>query len=85
VLWISLIRYDLAYCWRFGMGKYTIREDFPTLQSFVQRMMKVEGLKDTVLPRDIMALYFMTLKFAGTKLALPHVPRQWEKEVMQIS
>lgn len=82
LLWISLIRYDLAYCWRFGMGKYTIREDFPGLQSFVQQMMKVEGLKETIFPRDIMALYFMTLKFAGTKFALPHVPHQWEKEIM---
>ena len=83
LLWISLIRYDLAYQWRFGLGKYSIREDYPTLQNFIQCMMSPEyGLCDTVLPRDIMALYFMTLNFSihGKGRALPHVPSSWMKQ-----
>ena len=84
LLWISLIRYDLAYQWRFGLGKYSIREDYPTLQNFIQCMMSPKfGLCDTVLPRDIMALYFMTLNFSiqGKGRALPHVPSSWMKQI----
>jgi putative glutathione S-transferase len=80
VLWISLIRLDLAYQWRFGLGRYSVREDYPGLFAYVQRIMKLEGMKETVFPRDIMALYFMTTKWNqnGSGRALPMVPNAWE-------
>jgi putative glutathione S-transferase len=85
LFWISLLRLDLAYQWRFGLGKYSIREDYPRLQQYVEQMMKIEGLAETVLPRDIMALYFMTLKWTqnGNGRSLPQVPHSWEQKVMK--
>jgi putative glutathione S-transferase len=83
VLWISLIRLDLAYQWRFGLGRHNIRDDFPRLQTFLEQMMTIEGLKGTVLPRDIMALYFMTVKWTqnGNGRSLPQVPYAWESKL----
>jgi glutathionyl-hydroquinone reductase len=83
VFWISLIRLDLAYQWRFGLGRHNIRDDYPRLQNFVQQMMQTEGLKETVLPRDIMALYFMSLKWTqnGNGRSLPLVPHSWESKL----
>jgi putative glutathione S-transferase len=85
VFWISLLRLDLAYQWRFGLGKYSIREDYPRLQQFVEQMMQIEGLAETVLPRDIMALYFMTPKWTQNEngRTLPQVPHSWEQKVMK--
>ena len=81
VLWISLVRLDLAYQWRFGLGQYSIREDYPGLQDFVNRVFAIDGLKEAVLPRDIMASYFMTLKWTqdGHGRSLPLVPHSWSK------
>ena len=83
LLWISLLRLDLAYQWRFGLGKYNVREDFPGLQQFVEQIMTVEGIKETIFPRDIMALYFMTLKWTqnGAGRSLPQVPHSWESKL----
>mmetsp|Transcript_8545 Transcript_8545/g.14193 ORF Transcript_8545/g.14193 Transcript_8545/m.14193 type:complete len:339 (+) Transcript_8545:83-1099(+) len=82
ILCISLIRLDLAYQWRFGLGRYNIRDDYPRLQQFVQQIMEIEGIKETVFPRDIMALYFMTLKWTknGNGRSLPQVPHSWESK-----
>jgi glutathionyl-hydroquinone reductase len=83
LLFISLLRLDLAYQWRFGLGKYSIREDFPRLQEFVQDALKIEGVSETIYPRDIMALYFMTWKWTenGNGLTLPQVPHAWESKL----
>jgi putative glutathione S-transferase len=83
ILWISLIRLDLAYQWRFGLGKYNIRDDYPRLQTYVEQLMDIEGMKETVFPRDIMALYFMTLKWTenGNGRSLPQVPHAWERKI----
>ena len=79
VFWISLLRLDLAYQWRFGLGKYSIREDYPRLQEYILEIFKIEGLAETVYPRDLMALYFMTLKWTqnGAGRSLPLVPNAW--------
>uniref|UniRef100_A0A7S2Y4V1 GST C-terminal domain-containing protein n=1 Tax=Entomoneis paludosa TaxID=265537 RepID=A0A7S2Y4V1_9STRA len=81
VFWISLVRLDLAYQWRFGLGKYNIREDYPQLQLYINRIFEIEGVKETVLPRDLMALYFMTLKWTQNDngRSLPLVPNTWAK------
>jgi putative glutathione S-transferase len=83
LLWISLLRLDLAYQWRFGLGRYSIRDDYPRLQIFTQQILDIEGIRESVYPRDIMALYFMTLKwtFNGNGRALPQVPHTWEKKL----
>lgn len=84
MLWISLLRLDLAYQFRFGLGKYNIREDYPRLQKYICYITSnVEGLKEIVLPRDIMALYFMTLKWTkdGNGRSLPMVPNSWEAKL----
>jgi putative glutathione S-transferase len=83
ILWISLMRYDLAYQWRFGLGRYSIRDDYPRLQTFVQQILDIEGIKESVYPRDMMALYFMTLKwtFNGSGRQLPQVPHAWESKL----
>merc|ERR1712226_534581 len=81
VFFISLVRLDLAYQWRFGLGSYNIREDYPELQSYVHRIFSIKGVKETILPRDLMALYFMTLKWTqnGNGRSLPLVPHSWAK------
>lgn len=82
VLFISLIRLDLAYQWRFRLGRKSVREDYPVLWQYVQRIFSLEGVSSTVLPRDIMALYFMTPKWIRTAgLTLPQVPEQWAKVI----
>ena len=81
VLFISLVRLDLAYQWRFGLGRRNVRENYPGLWDYVQRILQLPGLADTVLPRDIMALYFMTPKWViDHGRTLPQVPENWEKE-----
>ncbi|CAB9497537.1 glutathione Stransferase [Seminavis robusta] len=87
LLWISLLRLDLAYQFRFGLGKYSIREDYPRLQAYTEQIMTIEGIRDTVFPRDIMALYFMTLKwtFNGNGRSLPQVPHSWESKLMMMN
>lgn len=80
-LFISLIRLDLAYQWRFGLGRKNVREDYPGLWQYVQGILDMPGIRETIFPRDIMALYFMTLKFVkGNGRTLPQVPRKWEKQ-----
>ena len=81
VLWISLIRLDLAYQWRFGLGHKNVREDYPRLQTYVQDVMSIEGIQESVLPRDLMALYFMTKKWNDNDKGrtLPLVPAAWSK------
>jgi len=83
VFFISLVRLDLAYQWRFGLGRRNVRENYPGLWSYVQRILRLPGMADTVLPRDIMALYFMTPKWVisnNNGRTLPQVPENWEKE-----
>lgn len=81
VLFISLIRLDLAYVWRFGLGRKTVREHYPVLFAYMQRILELPGIRDTVLPRDVMALYFMTPKWVdGNGRTLPQVPKTWERE-----
>jgi glutathionyl-hydroquinone reductase len=77
VLFISLVRLDLAYQWRFK----NVRENFPTLWKYTKRIMNMPGICECVLPRDIMALYFMTLKFIQQNMGrtLPQVPLTWEE------
>ena len=84
VLFISLVRLDLAYQWRFGLGRKCIREDYPVLLDYQRRIFNIPGVAETVLPRDIMALYFMTLKWTqGTAgRTLPQVPVSWQNKVM---
>lgn len=84
ILWISFLRLDLAYQFWFGLGKYNVREDYPRLQQYISYITSsVEGLKDTVLPHDIMALYYMTLKWTknGNGRSLPMVPNAWEAKL----
>jgi len=79
VLFISLVRLDLAYQWRFGLGRKSIRENYPILMDYKRRIMAIPGIAETVLPRDIMALYFMTLKWVKQNgRTLPQVPETWE-------
>jgi glutathionyl-hydroquinone reductase len=80
VLFISLVRLDLAYQWRFGLGRKSVREDYPGLLEYKRRILRLPGIAETVLPRDIMALYFMTKKWtdAGSGKTLPQVPAAWE-------
>jgi hypothetical protein len=33
VLFISLIRFDLAYQWRFGLGRRNVRENYPVFET----------------------------------------------------
>jgi glutathionyl-hydroquinone reductase len=79
VLFISLVRLDLAYQWRFGLGRKNVREDYPVLQAYQRRIMSLPGVAATVLPRDIMALYFMTKKWTDgdSGRTLPQVPAAW--------
>mmetsp|Transcript_2961 Transcript_2961/g.7515 ORF Transcript_2961/g.7515 Transcript_2961/m.7515 type:complete len:478 (-) Transcript_2961:27-1460(-) len=79
VFWITLIRMDLAYQWRFGMGQYSIREDFPGLQRYMNNIFAMEGIKECVLPRDIMAGYYMSRIWTdqGNGRNVPQVPFQW--------
>ena len=81
ILFISLIRLDLAYQWRFGLGRKNVREDYPILLTYMKRILALDGVGDTVLPRDIMALYFLTLKWvqADKGRTLPQVPSAWEE------
>jgi putative glutathione S-transferase len=75
VLFISLIRLDLGYQWRFGLGRKNVRENYPGLWEYKQQILELPGIRETVLPRDIMALYFMTPKWvAGNGRTLPQVP-----------
>jgi glutathionyl-hydroquinone reductase len=80
VLFISLIRLDLAYQWRFGLGRKNVREDYPILLTYMKRILALDGVGDTVLPRDIMALYFLTLKWVQSDKGrtLPQVPSSWK-------
>ena len=79
VLFISLVRLDLAYQWRFGLGRKNVRENYPVLWDYVQHILELPGVRETVLPRDIMALYFMTPKWvADNGRTLPQVPEKWE-------
>ena len=82
VLFISLVRLDLAYQWRFGLGRKNVRENYPILLAYKKRILALDGIAETVLPRDIMALYFMTLKWVEQDKGrtLPQVPETWEKE-----
>lgn len=78
LLWISLVRLDLAYQWRFGLGRRNIRENYPVLWDYVKRIMALPGMAGTVLPRELMAQYFMSTKWvqmAGQ--ILPQVPETW--------
>lgn len=82
VLVISLIRLDLAYQWRFGLGRRSIRENYPVLLKYLTTILNMEGmLGECVLPRDIMALYFMTPKWVNMSAGktLPLVPEAWEQ------
>jgi putative glutathione S-transferase len=81
VLFISLVRLDLAYQWRFGLGRRNVREDYPGLLAYKRRIMGLPGVAETVLPRDIMAMYFMTKKWtdADSGRTLPQVPASWEE------
>jgi len=81
VLFISLVRLDLAYQWRFGLGRKNVREDYPVLLDYKKRILALDGVAETVLPRDIMALYFLTLKWvqADNGRTLPQVPASWEE------
>lgn len=84
VLFISLVRLDLAYQWRFGLGQKSIRDNYLGLLQYQRRIMALEGISETVFPRDIMALYFMTPKWVtGNGRTLPMVPESW-KEAMTI-
>jgi len=85
VLFISLVRLDLAYQWRFGLGRKNVRENYPTLWKYTQRIMDIPGIRETILPRDIMALYFMTLKWIKQHngRTLPQVPEAWEDGCMR--
>lgn len=80
VLFISLVRLDLAYQWRFGLGRKNVRENYPILWEYVQRIIHIPGIQESILPRDIMALYFMTLKFINQNKGrtLPQVPETWQ-------
>jgi putative glutathione S-transferase len=79
VLFISLVRLDLAYQWRFGLGRKSVRENYPILLAYKQNILSLPGIAETVLPRNIMALYFMTLKYVKTAgRTLPQVPETWE-------
>jgi putative glutathione S-transferase len=80
VLFISLVRLDLAYQWRFGLGRKSVREDYPVLLEYKRRILRRPGVAETILPRDIMALYFMTKKWtdANSGRTLPQVPAAWE-------
>jgi putative glutathione S-transferase len=82
VLFISLVRLDLAYQWRFGLGRKSVRENYPVLWKYVQRIMDIPGIDETILPRDIMALYFMTLKFSHAR-SVPQVPQTWQDGIKQ--
>lgn len=78
LLWISLVRLDLAYQWRFGLGRRNVRENYPVLWDFVKRIMSLPGMADTVLPREIMAQYFMSTKWVEKSgKILPQVPEAW--------
>lgn len=82
ILFISLIRLDLAYQWRFGLGRKNVREDYPILLAYMKRILALDGVGETVLPRDVMALYFLTLKWvqADKGRTLPLVPAAWEEQ-----
>ena len=81
VFFISLVRLDLAYQWRFGLGRRNVRENYPGLWDSSQRILNLPGVRETVLPRDIMALYFMTPKWVdGNGRTLPQVPESWEEK-----
>jgi len=85
VLWISLVRLDLAYQWRFGLGRKNVRDNYPILWQSMQRLLReYPTLRDLVLPRDIMALYFLTPKWvaSGNGRTLPQVPLSWEEQMM---
>jgi len=81
LLFISLVRLDLAYQWRFGLGRKNVRENYPALAKYQKTIMSIPGIVETILPRDIMALYFMTLKWtnAGAGRTLPQVPEAWQQ------
>ena len=85
VLFISLVRLDLAYQWRFGLGRRNVRENYPILWKYTQNVMDIPGIRETILPRDIMALYFMTLKWIqqNNGRTLPQVPETWEDGCMR--
>mmetsp|Transcript_2897 Transcript_2897/g.5968 ORF Transcript_2897/g.5968 Transcript_2897/m.5968 type:complete len:373 (+) Transcript_2897:96-1214(+) len=79
LLLASLVRLDLAYQWRFGLGRKSIRENYPGLMKYMTGMLEMEGMMgDCILPRDIMALYWMTPKWVNR--TLPLVPETWEVE-----
>mmetsp|Transcript_11361 Transcript_11361/g.21688 ORF Transcript_11361/g.21688 Transcript_11361/m.21688 type:complete len:353 (-) Transcript_11361:133-1191(-) len=81
VLFISLVRLDLAYQWRFGLGKKSVRENYPHLWDYQKRILQIPGVAETVLPRDTMALYFLTpkwVKACAGRMSLPQVPLAWE-------
>eukprot|EP00978_Attheya_sp_CCMP212_P010957 scaffold26683_cov47-Attheya_sp.AAC.2 len=78
LLWISLVRLDLAYQWRFGLGKFNIRENYPVLWEYQRRIFKISGMAETVIPREIMAQYYLSAKWVKTVGHLvPLVPHTW--------
>jgi hypothetical protein len=42
--------------------------------------MDIEGVSDSVIPRDIMAQYYMSLKWTKGR-SLPLVPKAWERSL----
>ena len=81
LLFITLIRFDVAYQWRFGFGKYSMRDaKYRGLwQHNVQRLYAIPGLSTAIFPRDIMAMYFMGTKWnvKGQGRNVPQVPHAW--------
>ena len=55
-------------------------EDFPRLKTFCQQIFEIEGVKETVIPRDVMSQYFMSTKWTDIQ-SLPMVPQSWEKSM----
>jgi hypothetical protein len=59
----------------FFLAYYT---DYPRLKQFMEQVMAIEGVPESVIPRDIMAQYYMSLKWTEGR-SLPLVPQAWEK------
>ncbi|KAL7577884.1 hypothetical protein ACA910_007524 [Epithemia clementina (nom. ined.)] len=83
VLYITLVRFDISYQWRFGLGKYSIRENYPGLWAFTQRIVRIPGISEALWPRDIMAMYFMGTKWNqnGQGRNVPMVPVAWNDSI----